>query len=120
MPAGVEAPQGRTVGGFLLLGDGIVQSRRHRLSLLPLWEKVSPKATDEGCSRESQRLTPLEHPSSVSALRADPPSPTWGEGEALRRLTLPPNRVKARVERDHPRCAAFRWLFLHSMPPATM
>ncbi|MER9572815.1 hypothetical protein NKI77_27145, partial [Mesorhizobium opportunistum] len=25
---------------------------------------------------ERQRLTPLEHPSSVSALRADPPSPT--------------------------------------------
>ncbi|AZO25658.1 hypothetical protein EJ070_09205 [Mesorhizobium sp. M1E.F.Ca.ET.045.02.1.1] len=48
--------------------------------LLPLWEKVSPKATDEGCSRESRRLTPLEHPSSVSALRADPPSPTRGEG----------------------------------------
>ncbi|QKD00958.1 hypothetical protein EB235_05155 [Mesorhizobium loti R88b] len=38
------------------------------LPLLPLWEKVSPKATDEGCSREHQRLTPLEHPSSVSAL----------------------------------------------------
>ncbi|SFP12601.1 hypothetical protein SAMN03159463_03628 [Mesorhizobium sp. NFR06] len=38
------------------------------LPLLPLWEKVSPKATDEGCSRESHRLTPLEHPSSVSAL----------------------------------------------------
>ncbi|RUW96816.1 hypothetical protein EOA27_38365, partial [Mesorhizobium sp. M2A.F.Ca.ET.037.01.1.1] len=47
---------------------------------LPMWEKVSPKATDEGCSRENQRLTPLEHPSSVSALRADPPSPTRGEG----------------------------------------
>ncbi|TIW52320.1 MAG: hypothetical protein E5V60_32215, partial [Mesorhizobium sp.] len=29
------------------------------------------------------RLTPLEHPSSVSALRADPPSPTRGEGGAL-------------------------------------
>ncbi|RUW18194.1 hypothetical protein EOA38_36240, partial [Mesorhizobium sp. M1E.F.Ca.ET.041.01.1.1] len=41
-----------------------------------MWEKVSPKATDEGCSRERRRLTPLEHPSSVSALRADPPSPT--------------------------------------------
>ncbi|RWM25836.1 MAG: hypothetical protein EOR74_17515 [Mesorhizobium sp.] len=39
---------------------------------------MSPKATDEGCSRERQRLTPLEHPSSVSALRADPPSPTRG------------------------------------------
>ncbi|TPO01346.1 hypothetical protein FJ980_21145 [Mesorhizobium sp. B1-1-5] len=54
--------------------------RRWRIEfpLLPLWEKVSPKATDEGCSRESQRLTPLEHPSSVSALRADPPSPTRG------------------------------------------
>ncbi|RWM32436.1 MAG: hypothetical protein E5X74_19170 [Mesorhizobium sp.] len=50
------------------------------LPLLPLWEKVSPKATDEGCSREHPRLTPLEHPSSVSALRADPPSPTRGEG----------------------------------------
>ncbi|RWB51410.1 MAG: hypothetical protein EOQ47_29745 [Mesorhizobium sp.] len=48
--------------------------------LLPLWEKVSPKATDEGCSRRHQPLTPLEHPSSVSALRADPPSPTRGEG----------------------------------------
>ncbi|TIW18552.1 MAG: hypothetical protein E5V65_12575, partial [Mesorhizobium sp.] len=49
----------------------------------PLWEKVSPKATDEGCSRERQRLTPLEHPSSVSALRADPPSPTRGEGKGV-------------------------------------
>ncbi|TPI13618.1 hypothetical protein FJW06_12880 [Mesorhizobium sp. B4-1-3] len=39
-------------------------------------------------------------PSSVSALRADPPSPTRREGEALRQLTLRPNRVKARVERD--------------------
>ncbi|TGV71830.1 hypothetical protein EN792_063875 [Mesorhizobium sp. M00.F.Ca.ET.149.01.1.1] len=27
-------------------------------------------------------LTPLEHPSSVSALRADPPSPTRGEGRS--------------------------------------
>ncbi|AZV21050.1 hypothetical protein EJ079_19430 [Mesorhizobium sp. M7A.F.Ce.TU.012.03.2.1] len=52
-----------------------------KLPLLRLWEKVSPKATDEGCSRERQRLTPLEHPSSVSALRADPPSPTGGEGK---------------------------------------
>ncbi|TRC74925.1 hypothetical protein FJV83_12895 [Mesorhizobium sp. WSM4307] len=41
---------------------------------------MSPKAMDEGCSRERQRLTPLDHPSSVSALRADPPSPTRGEG----------------------------------------
>ncbi|TIR13933.1 MAG: hypothetical protein E5X34_32715, partial [Mesorhizobium sp.] len=49
--------------------------------------KVSPKATDEGCSRERQRLTPLEHPSTVSALRADPPSPTRGEGKAA--LTPP-------------------------------
>ncbi|TPJ81398.1 hypothetical protein FJ419_07830 [Mesorhizobium sp. B2-6-2] len=59
--------------------------------LLPLWEKVSPKATDEGCSRESQRLTPLEHPSSVSALRADPPSPTRGEGEN-RSMPLEPDQ----------------------------
>ncbi|RWA61634.1 MAG: hypothetical protein E5X49_30990, partial [Mesorhizobium sp.] len=36
----------------------------------------------KGCSRERQRLTPLEHPSSVSALRADPPSPPGGEGRA--------------------------------------
>ncbi|RUV05803.1 MAG: hypothetical protein EOQ55_29115 [Mesorhizobium sp.] len=43
---------------------------------------MSPKATDEGCSRERRRLTPLEHPSTVSALRADPPSPTRGEGRA--------------------------------------
>ncbi|TPM91575.1 hypothetical protein FJ977_32315 [Mesorhizobium sp. B2-1-3A] len=41
---------------------------------------MSPKATDEGCSRKRQRPTPLEHPSSVSALRGDPPSPTRGEG----------------------------------------
>ncbi|TJV47322.1 MAG: hypothetical protein E5Y01_33325 [Mesorhizobium sp.] len=56
--------------------------RREQSAYLPspLWEKVSPKATDEGCSRERRRLTPLEHPSSVSALRADPPSPTRGEG----------------------------------------
>ncbi|AZO19029.1 hypothetical protein EJ069_10615 [Mesorhizobium sp. M2A.F.Ca.ET.043.05.1.1] len=59
------------------------------MPLLPLWEKVSPKATDEGCSRESRRLAPLEHPSSVSALRADPPSPTRGEGGALYFTPLP-------------------------------
>ncbi|AZO21156.1 hypothetical protein EJ070_10970 [Mesorhizobium sp. M1E.F.Ca.ET.045.02.1.1] len=46
-----------------------------------MWEKVSPKATDEGCSRERQRLTPLEHPSSVLPLCGNPPSPTRGEGE---------------------------------------
>ncbi|RWA79215.1 MAG: hypothetical protein EOQ32_32050, partial [Mesorhizobium sp.] len=40
----------------------------------------SEARSDEGCSRERQRLTPLEHPSTVSALRADPPSPTRGEG----------------------------------------
>ncbi|AZO17751.1 hypothetical protein EJ069_25325 [Mesorhizobium sp. M2A.F.Ca.ET.043.05.1.1] len=51
------------------------------LPLLPLWEKVSPKATDEGCSSGGRRRRSLEHPSSVSALRADPPSPTRGEGE---------------------------------------
>ncbi|MEI9405047.1 hypothetical protein [Mesorhizobium argentiipisi] len=32
-------------------------------------------------ARIRQRLIPLEHPSSVSALRADPPSPTRGEGK---------------------------------------
>jgi hypothetical protein len=46
-----------------------------------LWEKVSPKATDEGCSSGVRRWRSLEHPSSVSALRADPPSPTRGEGK---------------------------------------
>ncbi|AZO15221.1 hypothetical protein EJ069_11045 [Mesorhizobium sp. M2A.F.Ca.ET.043.05.1.1] len=50
------------------------------LPLLPLWEKVSPKATDEGCSSGVRGWRSLEHPSSVSALRADPPSPTKGEG----------------------------------------
>ncbi|TGT35253.1 hypothetical protein EN808_33475 [Mesorhizobium sp. M8A.F.Ca.ET.165.01.1.1] len=65
-----------------------------RFSLLPLWEKVSPKATDEGCSRERQRITPLKHPSSVSALRADPPSPTGGEG--IGRLPLPQPRSPRR------------------------
>lgn len=55
-----------------------------RFPLLPLWEKVSPKATNEGGSRENQRLTPLEHPSSVSAARADLPSPTRGEGRSAR------------------------------------
>ncbi|RWO90368.1 MAG: hypothetical protein EOQ96_02330 [Mesorhizobium sp.] len=50
---------------------------------------MSPKATDEGGSRERQRLTSLEHPSSVSALRADPPSPTGGEGKSAFHLTIP-------------------------------
>ncbi|TIS55249.1 MAG: hypothetical protein E5W93_14160 [Mesorhizobium sp.] len=41
---------------------------------------MAAKRPDEGCFRENRRLTSLEHPSSVSALRADPPSPTRGEG----------------------------------------
>ncbi|TPI43559.1 hypothetical protein FJW05_22610 [Mesorhizobium sp. B2-9-1] len=58
---------------------------------------MSPKATDEGCSRESQRLIPLEHPSSVSALRADPPSPTRGEGgRASAPITYSSNRRSPR------------------------
>ncbi|RUX33793.1 hypothetical protein EOA23_04975 [Mesorhizobium sp. M2A.F.Ca.ET.042.01.1.1] len=60
-----------------------------------MWEKVSPKATDEGCSRCRQRLTPLEHPSSVSALRADPPSPTRGEG---RDITPPSPAPRCRIQ----------------------
>ncbi|TPJ55720.1 hypothetical protein FJ426_03490 [Mesorhizobium sp. B2-6-4] len=36
-------------------------------------------------TRKPQRLTPLEHPSTVSALRADPPSPTRGEGKPPQR-----------------------------------
>ncbi|TGQ94352.1 hypothetical protein EN804_08790 [Mesorhizobium sp. M8A.F.Ca.ET.161.01.1.1] len=50
--------------------------------------------SDEGCSRERQRLTPLEHPSSVSALRADPPSPTRGEG---RGAALHPHPFRPRI-----------------------
>ncbi|WP_292435446.1 hypothetical protein, partial [Mesorhizobium sp.] len=50
-------------------------------------EKVSPKATDERGSRERRRLAPLEHP--VSALRADPHSPTRGKGEPSPLATLP-------------------------------
>ncbi|RRH87751.1 hypothetical protein EH240_35955 [Mesorhizobium tamadayense] len=53
---------------------------------------MSPKATDEGCSRKRQRPTPLEHPSSVSALRADPPSPTRGEGVGSARCPPPRSR----------------------------
>ncbi|TPN80800.1 hypothetical protein FJ987_22295 [Mesorhizobium sp. CU2] len=50
---------------------------------------MAAKRPGEGCSRKSQRLTPLEHPSSVSALRADPPSPTRGEGKGP---TSPPSQ----------------------------
>ncbi|AZO39663.1 hypothetical protein EOA27_14870 [Mesorhizobium sp. M2A.F.Ca.ET.037.01.1.1] len=60
-----------------------MRGREVRAPLLPLWEKVSPKATDEGCSSGVRRWLFLEHPSSVSALRADPPSPTGGEGKVL-------------------------------------
>ncbi|QKC61206.1 hypothetical protein EFV37_01905 [Mesorhizobium loti] len=49
----------------------------------------SPPCRYKGCSGKSQRLTPLEHPSSVSALRADPPSPTRGEGKASLLATAP-------------------------------
>ncbi|RWO29444.1 MAG: hypothetical protein EOS08_13385 [Mesorhizobium sp.] len=38
--------------------------------------------SDEGCSREHQPSHSFQHPSSVSALRADPPSPTRGEGRS--------------------------------------
>ncbi|RWD72234.1 MAG: hypothetical protein EOS37_09210 [Mesorhizobium sp.] len=58
---------------------------------------VSPKATDEGCSRERRRLTPLEHPSSVSALRADPPSPTRGEGKSRLAKRIPPAILSAKI-----------------------
>ncbi|RUV43871.1 MAG: hypothetical protein E5X33_23405 [Mesorhizobium sp.] len=52
-------------------------------------EKVSPKAMDEECSSGVKRRRSLEHPSSVSALRADPPSPTRGEGKGA---TAPSSR----------------------------
>ncbi|AZO30101.1 MAG: hypothetical protein EOS40_27190 [Mesorhizobium sp.] len=58
-----------------------------------MWEKVAAKRPDEGCwtgarRGKSKRLrfydflmsSSVAHPSSVSALRADPPSPTRGEG----------------------------------------
>ncbi|TPO01737.1 hypothetical protein FJ987_29765, partial [Mesorhizobium sp. CU2] len=58
----------------------------------------------------SRRLTPLEHPSSVSALRADPPSPTRGEGRisaspphaAQTAAPRPPCPVPARPARKSP------------------
>ncbi|TJV02915.1 MAG: hypothetical protein E5Y12_18390 [Mesorhizobium sp.] len=63
--------------------------------LLPCGRRPREARSYEGCSRERQRLTPLEHPSSVSALRADPPSPTRGEGKRLKQKrteneTVPP------------------------------
>ncbi|TPJ49773.1 hypothetical protein FJ942_21880 [Mesorhizobium sp. B2-4-2] len=58
--------------------------------LLPCGRRWPREArSDEGCSREHQRLIPLEHPSTVSALRADPPSPTRGEGQGAPALTQP-------------------------------
>ncbi|RVC91685.1 hypothetical protein EN753_35170, partial [Mesorhizobium sp. M2A.F.Ca.ET.029.05.1.1] len=44
-----------------------------------------------GAPGNASVLTPLEHPSSVSALRADPPSPTRGrrEGGAVSTSQLP-------------------------------
>ena len=58
------------------------QRRQKTGPLLPLWEKVPPKATDEGCAPQGapargalQRRTP--HP---AVLSARPPSPARGEG----------------------------------------
>ncbi|RWP26497.1 MAG: hypothetical protein EOR92_28170 [Mesorhizobium sp.] len=47
-----------------------------------------------------QKPHSVQHPSSVSALRADPPSPTRGEGKAAAPLTpfpppLPPTETTA-------------------------
>ncbi|TIS57877.1 MAG: hypothetical protein E5W93_12600 [Mesorhizobium sp.] len=64
---------------FTLISIVNLRAPRGSRPLLPLWEKVSPKATDEGCSSGVRRWCSLEHPSSVSALRADP---TRGEGGA--------------------------------------
>ena len=58
-------------------------------SLLPLWEKVSPKATDEGCSSGVRRRCFLEHPSSVSALSRRSTFPHKGEGKASLLATAP-------------------------------
>ncbi|RWN99795.1 MAG: hypothetical protein EOS06_18005 [Mesorhizobium sp.] len=38
----------------------------------------------------------VQHPSTVSALRADPPSPTRGEGESLRSRWTHPQRLRRR------------------------
>ncbi|TIP05379.1 MAG: hypothetical protein E5X76_15055 [Mesorhizobium sp.] len=73
-----------------------------------MWEKVSPKATDEGCSRESQRPTPLEHPSSVSALRADPPSPTRAEGRSRATRAYRPSQPCSRKYPPQPWRRALR------------
>ncbi|TPL79547.1 hypothetical protein FJ948_29310, partial [Mesorhizobium sp. B2-3-12] len=40
---------------------------------VPAWQY---RLSSRGRVADYQRLTPLEHPSIVSALRADPPSPT--------------------------------------------
>ncbi|TPO11221.1 hypothetical protein FJ987_19250, partial [Mesorhizobium sp. CU2] len=62
--------------------------------LRPLWATVSPKATDEGCSRECKRLIPSSTPHPSRRYRADPPSPTRGEGETA--LTSPAGRWRRR------------------------
>ncbi|TIM67429.1 MAG: insulinase family protein [Mesorhizobium sp.] len=48
----------------------------------PAWWRL--KSRQESSRRARERLTPLERPSSVSALCADPPSPTKGEGGVYR------------------------------------
>ncbi|RWC67035.1 MAG: hypothetical protein EOS30_29260 [Mesorhizobium sp.] len=40
------------------------------------------------CSRELSMSRSFTHPSTVSALRADPPSPTRGEGRTALTLSL--------------------------------
>ncbi|RWP16443.1 MAG: hypothetical protein EOR01_18535 [Mesorhizobium sp.] len=42
---------------------------------------MAAKRSDEGCSSWASPYS-VQHPSSVSALRADPPSPARGEGKA--------------------------------------
>ncbi|TPK71223.1 hypothetical protein FJ930_16580 [Mesorhizobium sp. B2-4-15] len=85
-----------------------------------MWEKVSPKATDEGCSSLATSLKSpwphfFQHPSSVSALRADPPSPSRGEGKGV---TAGPRRSACRERRRcrrsrHPSAPAYRQAFCH-------
>ncbi|TGP23586.1 hypothetical protein EN827_13690 [Mesorhizobium sp. M1D.F.Ca.ET.184.01.1.1] len=54
----------------------------------------------------SEALSFFQHPSSVSALRADPPSPTRGEG---RGPTAAPASRSATRRRHHGRCRASPW-----------
>ncbi|RWM98026.1 MAG: hypothetical protein EOR86_09485 [Mesorhizobium sp.] len=63
-----------------------------RLSLLPCGRRWPSEArSDEGVPAWQRRRS-VQHPSTVSALRADPPSPTRGEGQGGQ--IKPPGRLQ--------------------------